>query len=118
MDRAYTLSSLIKMREGFYNTRPRTAHKLKVGDGRPYYIGDNGQGHWFLGDRIGSTIRDFPIKGQVFVEQVSEVEYAWDRESAGWSGIIGDPRVNEPMGEKSLRLMRTAAAAVHDLGLI
>ncbi|NKU10515.1 hypothetical protein GS938_14220 [Rhodococcus hoagii] len=54
----------------------------------------------------------------MFVEQVSEVEYAWDRESAGWSGIIGDPRVNEPMGEKSLRLMRTAAAAVHDLGLI
>lgn len=118
MDRAYTLSSLIKMREGFYNTRPRTAHKLTVGDGRPYYIGDNGQGHWFLGDRIGSTIRDFPVKGQVFVEQATEVEYAWDRDSAGWSAIIGDPRVNEPMGEKTLRLIRTGMAAVHDLGLI
>ncbi|EOM77898.1 phage tail protein [Rhodococcus rhodnii] len=118
MDRAYTLSSLIKMREGFFNTRPRHTHKLTLGDGRPYFIGDNGQGHWFLGDRIGSTIRDFPIRGQVFVEQVSEVEYSWDREHAEWKGTVGDPRANEPTGEKNMRLIRTAVAAVHNLGLI
>ncbi|OZE92120.1 phage tail protein [Rhodococcus sp. 15-2388-1-1a] len=116
--RAYTLSSAMTIRDTFHKTRPRTTHHAKLGDGRPYYIGDRGQGHWFLGTRIGLTLRDFPRKGTVFVEQASQIDYDYDRDSAGWSAIVGDPRANEAPGERNIRLIRSLAAAGHKLGVV
>ncbi|OZE89984.1 phage tail protein [Rhodococcoides fascians] len=116
--RAYTLSSLMDLRDTFHKTRPRTTHAATLGDGRPYRIGDQGQGHWWLGSRIGVTNKDFPRKGVVFVEQASQVDYDYDRDSRGWSAITGDPRVNEAPGEKNIRLLRSALVAGQQLGVI
>ncbi|WP_032402493.1 Gp37-like protein [Rhodococcoides fascians] len=116
--RAYTLSSLMSLRDTFQKTRPRTTHKATLGDGRPYYIGDRGEGHWFLGTRIGLTMRDFPRKGTVFVEQASQIDYDYDRDSAAWSAVVGDPRANESPLEKNMRLIRATVAAGHKLGVI
>ncbi|WP_033189286.1 Gp37-like protein [Rhodococcoides fascians] len=116
--RAYTLSSLMDLRDTFQKTRPRTTHSAQLGDARPYLIGDQGQGHWWLGSRIGVTNRDFPRRGVVFVEQASQIEFNYDRDKRGWSAVTGDPRANELPGEKTLRLVRSAITAGHQLGVI
>ncbi|KXF56137.1 phage tail protein [Rhodococcus sp. SC4] len=117
-DRAYTLSSIMKIREGFHRSRPRTAHRLKLGDGRPYFIGDNGQGHFFLGDRIGSTIIGAPQRGRVYVEQVGEIELAWDRGKHGWQAVVGDPQDLESPIEKTARQAANALGALRELGVV
>lgn len=117
-DRAYTLSSIMKIREGFWKSRPRITHRMELGDGRPYFIGDNGQGHFFIGDRIGSTLRDIGKRGQIYVEQVGEIEYFHDRGKGGWTATTGEPEDLESPIERGLRQFANLAGAAHDLGVI
>ncbi|MFN7244592.1 MAG: phage tail protein, partial [Dietzia cercidiphylli] len=70
-DRAYTLAAIVALRQGFHATRPRFSHKLTLADGRPFTIGDQGQGPYFLYDRIGSSIVGLPSRWPGGVEQVS-----------------------------------------------
>lgn len=116
-DRAYTLSGLVAMREGFWQTRERTAHQLRVADGAPWFIGENGEGHFFLGDRISSTVLGLP-EGKLIVEQVSKLELSWGREHMGWEATIGDVRANESPLSRAIREVSNLVSAVHDLGVI
>lgn len=116
-DRGYTISSLLALRKAFWDTRQKVSHQLVVRDGAPWYVGDQGQGHFFLGDRIGATIKGLP-EGQIVVEQVTELEYAWSRDKRGWSVTCGDPVAQESGAEKIVGNVRSLASAVHDLGLI
>ena len=93
-DRAYTLSSLMAIRRGAWETRERIGHKVKIADGAPYLVGQNGRGHFFLGDRIATTIPGVP-DGKLVVDQVSELELAWDRSSFGWEVTVGDLHATE-----------------------
>ncbi|MDU0478396.1 hypothetical protein QVA66_03975 [Staphylococcus chromogenes] len=116
-DRAYTLSGLIALREGFWETRARTAHKLKVTDGAPWFIGEQGYGHFFLGDRIGSTIIGLR-PDRIVVERVSELTFSWSREGMGWEITVGDQRaVESPLG-RTVRKVAELAATAHDLGVV
>lgn len=116
-DKAYTLSSVLALRQGFWETRERVSHKLKVADGAPWFIGDRGQGHFFLGDRIGSTIDGLP-SGQVVVEQVTNLVYAFDRGARGWEATCGDPASQQSPLERVLDKVRDALGAIHDLGVL
>lgn len=116
-DRAYTLSGLIAMRQGFWETRARTSHQLTIADGAPWFVGENGLGHFFLGDRIASTVIGLP-EGQMIVEQVSELTFAWSRDSMGWGINLGDPRAGESPTARAVREISSLATAVHDLGVI
>lgn len=115
-DRAYTLSSIIAMRAGFWDTRERVSHQLSVRDGAPWFIGDNGEGHFFLGDRIASTIIGLP-EGEMVVEQVSSLTFAWDRDSMGWDIELGDPRSGESGLDRIIREITKLTSATTALGL-
>lgn len=115
-DRAYTLSGLVAMREGFWETRERTSHQLSVQDGAPWFIGENGQGHFFLGDRIASTVVGLPA-GQMVVEQVQDLNYSWSRSSMGWEIGLGDPRSGESGLGRVIREVSKLTSATTQLGL-
>lgn len=116
-DRAYTISGLVAMREGFWETRPRTSHQLQIADGAPWFIGENGKGHFFLGDRISSTVEGLP-DGKLVVEQVTELDFSWGRDHMGWNITLGDPRSGESGTARAIRKVSQLVSAVHDLGVI
>ncbi|MEV0759516.1 hypothetical protein [Nocardia sp. NPDC050435] len=96
-DRAYSLAWLIAMRTGKWVTRQQTSHEVIVADGAPYRIGQRGLGHFYLGDRVGTTVRGMK-PGRVFVDQVSEVALAWDRDTAPvWRITIGHRDEKDPV---------------------
>ncbi|MFE3052977.1 phage tail protein [Nocardia sp. NPDC059239] len=116
-DKAYSLSSLIALRAGMWNTRRFFAHKITIANGQPYLIGDQGYGHFFLGDRIGSTVKGMPA-GQIYVDRVTALELGWSRGNApAWQITIGPfGAIDEPMG-KAMRMIANAFSGLHELGV-
>lgn len=117
-DQAYTLSSLLNLTTGMWATRAFFNHKLTVQDGQPYYIGDQGQGDFFIGDRVGSTVRGMP-RGEIYVDQVTQLDLKWDRKTTPtWDIQIGSNKeVEEPM-LKGLRMLQDAVQSIEDIGFL
>lgn len=115
-DGAYSLSSIMALRKGFWDTREKISHKLQVQDGAPWYVGDNGKGHFFLGDRIGATIAGLP-EGRIVVEQVTELTYNFSRTERGWEITCGDQASQRDPLEQILDRVREAMSAIHELGV-
>ncbi|MCK2200175.1 phage tail protein [Corynebacterium callunae] len=115
-DQAYTLAGIIAMRAGFWETREKVSHQLSVQDGAPWFIGESGQGHFFLGDRIASTVIGLP-EGEMIVEQVHGLTYAWDRDSMGWDIDLGDPRSGESGLDRVVREVSKMTSAIQQLGV-
>lgn len=104
-DRAYTLGSLLTLGEGLWKTRQYFTHKFTVADGQPYLIGDQGQGNFFLGDRVGSTVKGMP-EGSIYVDQVTELELAWSRTAApAWQITVGDDKDHDMPFASSMRVL-------------
>lgn len=118
-DRAYTLSSLMVLRAALWATRSRYTHELTVdATAIPYSIGDNGQGHMFLGDRIGTTVKGAP-KGKVFVDQITELTYGFDRETPpGWGFTVGDREDAEEPIARLFRHIQTVFGTLTTLGVM
>ncbi|WP_405180992.1 phage tail protein [Nocardia sp. NBC_01377] len=116
-DRAYTLGSLLTLGEGLWKTRRHFTHKFTVANGEPYLIGDQGQGHFFLGDRVGSTVKGMP-EGSVYVDQVTELELAWSRTaSPAWQITIGSDRDHDMPFAKSMRVVSDIVDDIHSLAV-
>lgn len=115
-DRAYTLSSLMAIRRGWWETRERIGHSVKIADGAPYLIGDRGQGHFFIGDRIATTHPLVP--DQLIVEQVSELILEWDRTSFGWEVTVGSLDRTESGLDQVVRKISEVATAAKELGVL
>lgn len=115
-DRAYTLSSLMAIRRGWWETREKVGHSVKIADGAPYTIGANGRGHFFLGDRIATTHPLVPDK--LIVEQVTELELSWDRTSFGWDVTVGSLDRSESGLDQTVRKLSEVASAAKELGVI
>lgn len=106
------------MREGFWQTRSRTKHEVAVGDGGPYFPGDRGQGHFWLGDRIGVQLQGVP-NGRVVVEQVQQIKLAWGRDSAPQFALtIGDPRVDQSPLARALDQSKRFFSIMHEIGVM
>lgn len=116
-DRAYTLSSVVALRQGFWETREKVSHTLNIRDGAPWFVGENGKGHFFVGDRIGAAIVGVG-DGNVVVEQVTEATYSVSRSSIGWTIVCGDTSSQKSPLETILARTNRALEAVHDLGVI
>lgn len=116
-DRAYTLATLAALRTGFHETRSWFSHEIFIRDGAPWYIGDNGKGHFFIGDRIGASIAgDFT--NQIYIDRVRELTLAWDRDSLPeWKPIIGEKEKNKDSGARALGFISDIFAAVKELGV-
>lgn len=96
-DRAYTLKALVALRTSLWSTRETFTHKLTVADGLPWLVGQRGKGHFYLGDRIGSTVRGGP-KGKIYVDRVSEISLTFSREkSPTWNITIGQRKMEDPV---------------------
>lgn len=115
-DTALTLSSLVAIRKAFWDTRERFSHKMTLGDGAPWYIGDQGEGHFWLGDRVGSTIRELP-GGKIIVEQVTELNLNISRSEFGWTATMGDTAASESHLDALLRNINKLTGAIHDQGV-
>ena len=115
--RAYTLSSLLSLGSALWKTRLHFVHKMTIANGAPYLVGENGQGHFFLGDRIGSTCKGMPA-GEIYVERVSELTLAWSRTAAPeWQITIGSNKDDEPLS-KGLRMIGDVVNDIHELAVI
>lgn len=116
-DKAFTISALMVMRAGFLATEQQTSYKLQVVDGAPFFIGDNGKGHFWLGDRIGATIRGMP-KGRIYVDQVYSLSLKWDRDTApNWLIGVGKDKQLERGPERAMRHIQEFAADLQQAGL-
>lgn len=113
-DQGYTLSALLALRKAFWDTRQKVSHTLNIRDGAPWYVGDQGKGHFFIGDRIGATIVGLPEE-LIVVEQVTELEYGWSRTERGWTVTSGDAYSDMSGTEKIVKKASHIAALVHDL---
>jgi hypothetical protein len=116
-DQAYTLSSILAMRAGMRATRERTSHTMQIGDGSPYLIGEQGQGHFFLGDRVGGEIPG--SAGRIAVDQVTDLTLSWDAETPHeWSATVGDPDTDQDPVDWVIGQVKEGAGALHDLGVL
>lgn len=117
-DAAYTLSWLITMRKGMWDTRECTRHVLTVADGAPWYIGQRGHGHFYVGDRIGSVPGAPYAPGLVFVDRVSEVTLAWERgKTPTWTIVVGQREPEDPIAKAFEQLMELLSM-LKDLGVL
>lgn len=116
-DTAYTIAWLLAMRTGLWQTRECCRYKLTVQDGASgWTIGQNGQGHFFLGDRIGSTILGMP-PGRIFVDRVSELTLEWSREKTPtWEIVVGETEPEDPV-IKAWEAIEDIMSIAHDLGV-
>ncbi|PXX65385.1 hypothetical protein DFR70_104449 [Nocardia tenerifensis] len=116
-DRAYTLGSLLTLGEGLWKTRRYFTHKFTVANGQPYLIGDQGYGHFFLGDRVGSTVKGMP-EGSIYVDQVTELELAWSRTaSPAWQVTVGSDKDHDMPFAKSMRVIADVVDEIQALAV-
>ncbi|WP_280395567.1 hypothetical protein [Nocardia brasiliensis] len=117
-DTGYTIAWLLAMRTGWWQSREVTRHKLTVQDGASgWIVGQRGHGHFFLGDRIGSTILGMP-PGKIFVDRVSELTLSWSRtEAPSWEITIGQKEPDDPV-IKAWEQFQEILSILHDLGVM
>lgn len=114
---AYTLDSLIALAEGMWATRSYFSHKLTVQNGQPYMIGDQGQGDFFLGDRVGSTVTGMP-PGSIYVDQITQLELTWNRtDGVNWGITIGTNKETEEPLLKGLSMLQSLVGVVQQLAV-
>ncbi|WP_069166838.1 phage tail protein [Nocardia altamirensis] len=118
-DRAYSLNALIALRTGRWRTREQTTHTLKVADGyENLRIGQRGYGNAWLGTRIGTTVRDWGQAGRVYVDRITEIVLAWDRDTTPtWDITVGHREPEDPL-MKGLEMLDELAGLARDLGVL
>lgn len=115
-DRAFTVAALASARSKFWETRARTAHTVEVSDAAPYYVGD-GQGDFWLGDRVAVSVFGHPEPDILFVERVNKISYKWDADGpSGWTLEIGRREPKDP-ALKAFEKIRDINSTISQLGV-
>ena len=117
-DRAYTLSALLALRTQHFLTDKKTSHTVKIHDGiGELRIGAVGYGNAELGDKIGTTVDDGGSPGIVYVDRISELTLAWDRDTAPtWDVTVGSREASDPVIDAYERIQEVMALAA-ELGV-
>lgn len=71
---AFTINSIMTIREGLHKTRPYTSFKFDVGDGAPYVLGEDIR----LGSRVSAERR-----GVTYTDQIMAIRRSGNRNSSG-----------------------------------
>lgn len=112
---AYTPSALISLRTRRRETDSDTSFFLDVRDCGPWIIGDQGKGHWWLGDRVGATSRYMPTR--VFVNRCSSLEYSFDEKSGLLlKASFGAPRSKRDPAMQMISLIGKAMSGLQRVG--
>ena len=116
-DKAFTLTALLAIRAKMFATRARTSHTLKVSDAAPYYVGEPGYGHFWLGSRVGTSVRGYPTPHTIFVERVKKIKYEWGKDGPkGWQLDIGYQDPKDPI-LKAFELIKQVNTTMSQLGI-
>lgn len=90
---AFTINSVMTLREGWWKTRPYTSFKFDVGDGSPYEIGTGGD-KLHLGSRCSAERR-----GILYTDQIMAIKRQGDRTKSGRPEVAfgDDSREEDPV---------------------
>ena len=84
-------------------------------DGVPFLIGDRGQGHYFLDDRIGLVLKG---DGTIHMDRARKLDLAWDEENfPEWHITVGDDRIWQDPAQLALGRIEGIMAGLRDLGV-
>lgn len=114
---AISLSSFVAIRRALWESRERYTHVMSVADGAPWFIGDEGQGHFWLGDRVGSTVKQLPY-GKMIVEQVTELNLVTSRSDFGWKITMGDFTATESETDTFIRSVSRLTGGLNKQGVL
>lgn len=122
-DQAYTLNSLMVIRTGLWATRRWSSHEVKIIDSCPWMLGDNGVGHMWVGDRIGTTEpeqRGRPSNGRVWVDRIKKCVLSADETTfhPDWSITVGEDAKNVDPFLQAVERIRAVTSGLHDLGVV
>ncbi len=113
---AYTPAAIMALRSRRRETDPDTSFTLQIADASPWLIGDQGQGHWWLGDRVGATVKY--LGARVFVQRCRQLDLAWGEGKAPqWQATFGDPRANQDPLDKLIALVSKAFTGLQQIGV-
>lgn len=113
---AFTAASVMDLRRRRRETDPDTAFTLVVANASPWLIGDNGFGHWWLGDRVGGTQKY--LMPRVFVRRCRELNIDWgDGKGLGIEGKFGDTRNEKDAIERLTELVSRSMSGLSEIGL-
>jgi hypothetical protein len=114
---AYTLSAIMDLRQRRRDTDGDTAHTIQIMDAGPWLIGDQGEGHWFLGDRIGSTNKY--LGARVFVNRCQKLQLGWGRDTpVGWQATLGEVRADKDAVGKLVSMVSGVMADLQTIGAL
>lgn len=117
-DKAFTLSAMMAVRAQIWKTRARTKHTIKIADAAPYIFAPPGFGHYWIGNRIGTTADDYPVPDTVFVERVTKGKYGWGKDgSRGWDLTVGMQEPEDP-ALKALDQIRDINSGLGTMGIL
>lgn len=113
---AFTASSVMDLRARRRETDPDTEFDLEVANASPWLIGDNGHGHWWLGDRIGGTSKY--LMPRVYVRRCRKLGVDWGQgKPLSIVGGFGDTRSEKDAVERMTSLIAKAMGGLQQIGL-
>lgn len=113
---AFTAASVMDLRRRRRETDPDTSFNLTVANASPWLIGDNGFGHWWLGDRVGGTSKY--LMPRVFVRRNRALDITWGQGRAlAIEGTFGDTRKEKDAIERMAELTSRAMSGLQQIGL-
>lgn len=117
-DQAYTLASLMAIRQGLWATRRRFTHEVKIIDSCPWMLGDNGIGHMWLSDRVGTT-EPGDDSGRVWLDRIIKIQLKADESTwhPEWDITIGGEKDSDPFLTAVSRIKETMSG-LHDIGVL
>jgi hypothetical protein len=113
---AFTAASIMDLRRRRRETDPDTAFTLQVANASPWLIGDNGFGHWWLGDRVGGTQKY--LMPRVFVRRNRQLTLDWGQaKGLTIEAEFGDTRNEKDAIERLTELVAKSMSGLQQIGL-
>jgi hypothetical protein len=112
---AFTAASIMDLRARRRETDPDTAFTMTIANASPWLIGDNGFGHWWLGDRVGGTSKY--LMPRVYVRRCRELDISWDSNGLTIEATFGDTRSEKDFLERLAGLTSQAMSGLQQIGL-
>jgi hypothetical protein len=117
-NKAYTIASLMVLRAGFWATKTTISTQISVIDSSPWMVGDRGLGHFFLGDRVGVSLKNDPRK-VIHIERCRRLDLKWSSDSPFPEWVIGinDDRAMQDPAQRAWAKIEAIVSALRELGV-
>lgn len=113
---AFTAASVMDLRARRRETDPDTSFTLTVANAAPWLIGDNGHGHWWLGDRVGGTSKY--LMPRVFVRRCRQLMLDWgENRGLAVEAQFGETRREKDAIERLTELVAKSMTGLQEIGL-